>query len=303
MLVYICLVYAAFIPNNKGRIAMLKRITTFLILGMLAGCGGSSDSGSAGTSGDDSNGNSVTPPIDLTGSFKYFGYFDLTDDPLLDRVNRDSNYLELTATQDASVFANSVPPSADSCRLRITSSIPTDVGVIGFPNAQFNFVSAGENFTLTSDAGTYATVAYSEDRFEIAPYPAPAQLVLDIPGDVFPAFSNVVIPEVARAANFKPARNEVLTADTTVTWDPTGIAGNTIYLSVFDFPAAGKVVDLFCSMTDDGEFELPADVQAVLNSSLGVGAELNGAKQNLRSIATIVQGDALLVVTRIIDTL
>lgn len=283
---------------------MLLRIATFSFLGILAGCGGSSSSDPViDPTGGNPDGSSVTPTIDLTGSFKYFGYFDLTDDILLDRINYDANYLELTQAQDASIFVNSVPPAVDNCKLDITATIGTDVGVIGFPDAQFTLVSAGENFTLTSDAGTYATVGYSDSRFEIAPYPAPANLVLDIPGDVFPAFSDVTIPEVVRVANFSPGRNEVLRADTTVTWDPTGISGNTIYLSVFDIFASDKVVNLFCRMADDGEFNLPANVQAVLTSSLGAGAELDGAKQDLRSMSTIVQGDTLLVVSKLLDTL
>lgn len=169
------------------------------------------------------------------------------------------------------------------------------------PEAPFNRVSTEENFTLAS--GTYATIGYSDSRIEIAAYPAPTNLVLDIPGEVFPAFSDVAIPEVVRATNFSPARNEVLRADTAVSLDPAGILENTIYLSGFDIFATDKIVNLFCRMADDGEFNLPADVQAALNSSLGAGAELNGTKQDLLSLTTIVQGDASLVVSKILDTL
>jgi hypothetical protein len=292
------------ISTRVGRFAMFFRIATFSFLGILVGCGGSSSSDPAIDVTDvDVTDSSITPVIDLTGTFKFFGYVDFTDDTVDDRINYEANYLELTEAQDASIFVNSVPPAVDSCKLNITATISTDVGVIGFPDAQFNFVSAGENFTLTSEAGTYATVNYTDSRFEIAPYPVPANLVLDIPGDVFPTFSDVTIPEVVRVTNFNPGRNDVLRAETTVTWDPTGVSGNTVYLSVFDIFASDKVVHLYCRMADDGEFNLPANVQTVLNSSLGAGAELEGAKQDLRSMTTIVQGDTLLVVSKILDTL
>jgi hypothetical protein len=284
---------------------MLTRVVTFGLLGVLAGCGGSSSSVPfIDPAGGDTTGNLVTPAIDLTGSFKFYGSFELTDDTLLDRINYRANYMELTEAQDASIFVHNVPPAVDNCRLRITATIGSDIGNISFsPQAQFNLVSAGENFTLTSDAGTYAKVGYSDSRLEIAAYPVPSNLVLDIPGEVFPAFSDVSVPEVVRAANFSPARNEVLRADTTVTWDSTGVPGNTIYLSVFDIFATDKIVNLFCRMADDGEFNLPADVQAALNLSLGAGAELNGTKQDLLSLTTIVQGDALFVVSKVLDTL
>ncbi|MBX2823584.1 MAG: hypothetical protein KTR33_02570, partial [Gammaproteobacteria bacterium] len=258
-----------------------------------------------GTTGGGTTGGGTTGGATamLTGSYKYFGYFDLTDDTVEDRINFEANFLEMVQPQTAEVFVNSVPPAVDSCRLSITPTIPTDVGVIGFPEAQFTLVSAGENFTLTSDAGTYATVNYSDSRFDIAPYPAPDRLVLDITGDVFPAFSNVDIPEVARVTNFSPGRNDTITAGSTITWDPTAIADDTIYFSLFDIFATDKVVNLLCRMEDDGEFNLPASTQAELNASLGAGAELEFGSQSIRSISVIVQEDAFLVVSRIIDTL
>lgn len=279
----------------------------------LGACGDSSDSTPSATStppatstpsvtstpdGSNTGYPTLLPTVDLTGTFKYFGYIDIIDDTVEDRVNRGSNFLEMVDAQDASVFVNSVPPAIDTCKLRITPSIPTDVGAIGFPNAQFNFVSAGDTFTLTSDAGIYATVNYSDRRFKIAPYPVPDNLTLDIPGQVFPAFNGITVPTVVKVKNFKPRYKQPLTADTPITWDSTGISGHSIYLKVFDIFASDKVVDLYCRMADDGSFALPADIVTALNSSLGAGFELDGAKQDVVSMNVIVQGDAFLVVSK-----
>lgn len=280
---------------------MLRLAIITVCVCFLGACGGSSDSAPSATSTpDDSNTRypTVLPTIDLTGTFKYFGYIDIEDDRVEDRVNRDSNYLEMVDAQDASIFINSVPPAMDSCKLRISPSIPTDVGVIGFPRAQFNLVSAGGTFTLTSDAGIYATVNYTDSRFKIAPYPTPDNLTLDIPGQVFPAFNGITVPTVIRVKNFEPRYKQPLTADTPITWDSTGISGHSIYLKVFDFFASDKVVDLYCRMADDGSFALPAEIVTALNSSLGAGFELDGAKQDVVSMNVIVQGDAFLVVSK-----
>lgn len=281
---------------------MLK--TTVITIGLcfLTGCGGSSSSTPI-TVGPGDGSTTVLPTIDLTGTFKYYGYVDITDDTVENRVNRGTNFLEMVVAQDAALFINSVPPAIDSCKLRITPTLPTDVGTIGFPDAQFTFVSAGDSFTLTSDAGTYATVSYADSRFDIAPYPVPENLTLDIPGQVFPAFSGITIPMAVSVQNFNPGRNQTLSAETTITWDTTGISDHSIYLEVFDLFASDKVVRLYCRMADDGSFTLPANIVSALNSSLGVGFELEEAKQDVVSVSVITQDDALLVVAKRLDFL
>lgn len=306
---------------------MKHTVLTVLVTAMLTSCGGGSGDGSddntasetqtedeiesSGPSEPDSEGDTlvesgngvVEPAIELTGSFQFLGFVEIIQDDLLDRVNRDVNFLQMTELQTASVFSNSVPMPVDSCKLRITTAIPTDVGVIGFPDASFSLVSAGETLTLSSATGTYATINLDESRFDFAPYPVPDSLVLDIPGDVFPAFTEVAVPPVQTVQNFSPVRNEELTAETLISWTPTGIDDHTINIGLFDFPASDQVVDLRCHVQDDGEFTLPAEVIATLNDSLGVGFTLEGLEQNRRSDQLYINGDALLVVSKSLDSL
>ncbi len=271
---------------NKGGLTVL--LTALAV----ASCGG-------GGGGTPANGEATIEAVtNLTGSYQYLGFVEIIQDNLLDRINRDTNFLQMTTPQDAAVFRNSVPMALDTCKLRITETIPSDATTIGFPEATFNLVSAGESLTLTSDAGTYATINLSEDRFEVAPHPAPTPLTLDIAGDVFPAFTGVSVPDVIAVQNFSPRSNETLQADTTISWTPTGLPDHSINLALFDFPASDRVVDLRCHVADDGSFTLPADVIAALDTSLGSGFALDGMQQDRRSDALVIQGDALLVVSK-----
>lgn len=295
---------------------MFSALSVMLLVGCGGGSSGSTDggddtdqadsggqevqSGSNGQGGSDEQGapGVVEAVTGLSGTFRYLGFVEIIQDNFLARVNRDINFLELTSPQDAAVFNDSVPMVVDTCKLYIDDSIRADASVIGFPDTTFNFVSAGESLTLTGDFGTYATIDVTESRFEFAPHPVPVPLTVDIPGDEFPAFANIAIPDIVRVQNFEPFRSGVLEADTVISWTPTGIANHTINLIAVDFPADQTVVDLRCHVADDGEFVLPENIVATLSASLGSDFAIENLEQNMRSDLLVVQGDALLVVSK-----
>lgn len=157
-----------------------------------------SDGGDGGDGNDGSDGFIVDPQPSVSGSYRYFGYVDISLDSFEDRVNHDSNFFKMVSVADAKMF-KTIPPPPDQCRLRITDSIPTDAAAIGFPTQPFELVSAGETMTLSSASNTYADVVFTGSRFEIGPYPAPDELTLDLPGMEFPAFANVNIPCLDRS--------------------------------------------------------------------------------------------------------
>ncbi|MFK7993064.1 MAG: hypothetical protein AB8B87_02940 [Granulosicoccus sp.] len=282
------------------------KTTTLVLTTLIAvyGCSSGSDSSGSGpttapTIGENGEVRISNPTPELAGSFKYFGYFDLKSDDLEDSVDYEANFLEMVETQPADVFANSVPPAVDSCNLSITPTILTEAGVIGFPEAQFQLVSAGDTLTLTSNEGTYADIDRSASRFDIAPYPIPEPLTLDIPGDVFPAITGAAVPDVIVVEGLSPSGNSsIVNKDTVFTWTPSGVDGNSVYISTFDFPQTGKVVGLTCRMADDGEFSLPADISSALQQSLGENFNLSGTRQFTWGFNVVVQGDTLLVLSK-----
>ena len=111
------------------------------------------------------------------------------------------------------------------------------------------------------------------------------------------------MPNQITVEDFQPSRNQTLSADTTVTWTPSDVAGNSVYMSSFDFPASERVVDLRCRMNDDGNFTLPENVIVRLDETLGAGWSLEGIKQDQSAARVVIQGDALLVVSKSRDTL
>ncbi len=132
-------------------------------------------------------------------------------------------------------------------------------------------VSAGETLTFTSPAGTYVTlerqtlnnptvgtlVAYT------LPIPGdvlaglpPAGLTLDIPGDVFPAFSNVAVPDLPTPlTDFSPSIGRPVGASTAFSWTSSGVAGAGVLLEL-----VSNAESINCLLVDDGNFTLPASV-------------------------------------------
>ncbi len=161
-------------------------------------------------------------------------------------------------------------------------------------------ISAGQILTLTSPMGTFATlernsltipsgtvIAYLLPGESVSGMP-PAGLTLDIPGDVFPMFSNVTIPEVpAPLTDFSPPTDDSVDVTTTFSWTPSGVADARVSLSL-----DSDAESINCLLVDDGSFTLPDSVTAQLMgmSDLTVGDADRDATVFVRS------GDAVLFV-------
>lgn len=278
----------------------LKQASLLLLLTMLVSCGGG---GGGGAAGGGSEGLSVESVPDLTGTFRYLGYIDLIDDSVEDKVNRDANFFEFVDLLDGSEFGSSVPMVEDSCSARVLNAIPTNPGTINFPEVPFNLVGAGETFTLTSSAGTYAVVTFSDSRFDIAPYPSPDDLTLDLAAGTFPGFSSILVPAIPEITNFQP---QDITAETVFTWTPVGASSGSIYMTLIEFASTGNIADpldsryveIHCRMKNDGEFPLPQEVTSILSQGLGNDFILTNAERVLKANNVVIQGDAVLVVSR-----
>ena len=268
---------------------------------LLTSCGGSS-----GGSGSEPGPTAPPAPDDgflvvgqpsVSGTFKYFGYVDLIVDSPVQQIDRDTNFFEMTEPQSTNAFLT-IPPAVNQCRLRITDSIPSDSAAIGFPTETFTLASAGETMTLTGPDGTYATAAFTDDRLDFAPFPAPDELTLDLPGMAFPAFSNVSIPPLILPTNFQLSTGDELRVGTEFTWDVANSVDNTLHLSMATIAANSQFVTLNCRMNDTGTYRLPTTVENALVSALGSDFALTGAAIDEKAVNIVTQGDALLVVSR-----
>lgn len=149
----------------------------------------------------------------------------------------------------------------------------TGITVDGIPDfenigSEIPFVDAGDALTLTSPAGTWATlvrqevfgfVLYSVDNDDgsIAGF-LPTGLVLDIPGAVFPAFTGIAVPDVPPALDdISPAAGSTVGMDASFVWMPSGIADARIFLDV-----ESDSTSISCLLQDDGAYRFTPDVAA-----------------------------------------
>jgi len=144
-------------------------------------------------------------------------------------------------------------------------------------DSPFDTVSAGDNIVISSPAGTFVTPV---------PSPLPSGLTVDIPGDVFPAFSNVAVPDVDPLTGVETSGPDNMS----VSWNPGSNDGPILAISVIDITSGAGAT---CFTADDGEFSFPADVQAELDADFTASAiSLIRLDNNIVS-----QGDVVLSVS------
>ena len=176
--------------------------------------------------------------------------------------------------------------------------IPDFSGLVGTVTS----LSAGDVITVGSSAGSYTELSKSEFQGAIfyqaeneLTGPLPTGLIVDIPGDTFPAFANVQVPDVATIALTSPTTGQPVTADTEFTWQAGNDANAYVSLSSSQFSVTDFTSkDVECQVRDDGSFSFPAATKAELGSTFaGSGATIS------RSVTTFQQqGNAVLIVTR-----
>lgn len=165
-------------------------------------------------------------------------------------------------------------------------------------DAGATFLSAGETIVATGPGGTFATlartalpgfVAYAlDDGVDLGPIPS--GLVLDVPGDAFPAFAAVRVPDAPPLANVSPAEPGAATAGTTFGWDAGADPAARV---VVDLTVLGTdpEVSIACVALDDGEFRLPASILARVPADRPVAAGLSRV-----AVQALREGDAVLLV-------
>ena len=134
-------------------------------------------------------------------------------------------------------------------------------------------VSGGDNVLLTSAGNTFASVPFSEefgDYFgdDILPMALPTDLILSVPGDVFPMGSIALnVPQVPQ--RLSPIVGDEITRLSEYRWVPDSNSSQIrlSFLSVVDGEFDG--FPFTCFVEDDGEFQLPENVLAEIDQRPG----------------------------------
>lgn len=178
----------------------------------------------------------------------------------------DAIFCALTTPASAGSIDEQFLTAADSCVVSTDGSADTNtIGELACSDAlPAQTVSAGGNLLLSSSAGSYAdlsqqiigeTITYTTGGSLPRP---PDGLMLDIPGDAFPQFSNVQIPDLQDLAISSPAAGEALGSDTAIRWTAATDRTNSRVL----LTASDADVTVTCSLADDGRFNFSTATQA-----------------------------------------
>ncbi len=248
--------------------------------------------------------------MSIQGNVQLFGVLDVDDDFVSETSDVTGGFIRLDTAVNADRLREELEEEIiQQCEVTVTSFLGNDDDTdldIGFP---FQTVSAGETISLSSAAGTYGELQRTT-QFGFTGYsstvdlvhPAPSPLIIDIPGDVFPAFSNVsvVAPQPISGFNIDPFGG--FNAETEFRWDASTTADSIISLNFSEFNVGAlEFISVECEATDDGSFSLPAETVAEINDNLGVGWTASGISISREVVIVQQQGDAVLVINRTTD--
>lgn len=233
--------------------------------------GGSSTDTTAGSTDNTGNstGGATTGGGTVTGSGNLFGTVNME---VGNDVEFDATFFAFEQAIPLAEIEADLRGSLDTCTVEVVdTSVPGDIDIPdNFNGVGFQTVSAGEVITISSPAGSYAELQrasafgftfYQQDEGAVLTPPVPEGLTLNIPGDVFPAVSNLAYPTVQPLVITGPAAFEPITANTTFTW----VAGSNPNAAVIISAFAGTS-SLDCIVADDGSFTIPAATQAQLGA-------------------------------------
>ncbi|MEM7255938.1 MAG: hypothetical protein AAF404_00975 [Pseudomonadota bacterium] len=222
----------------------------------------------------------------------------------VEAVNTDNDFSRgLFTEMDTPLSAQEVleffVPESDLCEVsRYNAAFPPG-GAFKIYDQEPTLISSGSNITLTSGADVYANLERQIVEGTGLVYRSnsaldeniPDNLVLNIPGEVFPGFANVALSNVPQLQVSAPT--DTVTENTEFVWN-----ANTDPLSVFEIyagynsPETNQVIEIGCTVIDDGQFSF----SEATRGELGEGFTADWFSY-LRVVYDVAEsGDALLLV-------
>lgn len=310
----------------------LALLATPLILAACSGGGGSGDGGTPAVgAATDQSSELIGLQIRQLGLV-----YALTDTPIDDSLNehlssahaRFETFQSPLAANDLSLLEATLNPpqgctvedatydqdvEADNDLFFVEQTAGDDSSAIGRGEA----ISAGEALTVMTPVGSWpdllpstyfsSGLAYSLDNFQptdIEEYDEgynvsdliQAGSTLDIPGDVFPAFSSIPVGGLTplRGLSIGPTVNGELQTTSTVRWTPGDNPDQQVTVAFnSDAPFVDDYKHVVCITRDTGSFAMPSEVQSLMNDFVFLFDDISVARE---SSHYHVSGDALLLV-------
>jgi len=225
-------------------------------------------------------------------------------------------FVGLEEEMSKTVFFEEIGPvnlsDEDECEVVINGPEDPDTPEIG--GVSISGLSAGEVITVSSPAGSFTELlpssffgpsVYVEP--DNMPYPFPTGLRIDIPGDEFPAFDKVVVPDIEPfVLTSLPDTFQHFSISQEITWEPgtPSDANIVMYLDLTETSITvtddtessytARRVEIDCVLKDDGSFSFSTEIQTQLSDAgfneipLDIGRRITTTRQ---------EGDAILIIS------
>jgi len=211
-----------------------------------------------------------TGPAGLTVSARA-GFFALATPLENEPVLKSFNMLD-----SCEVGSESSQINADALDLPIDHLLEADGNEI----FQVAAISAGDTIEIGTDSGSYVSLAKSNQTGDIdyvvqdgadLTMPVPALLNISVQGDDFPAMESAWATPARLNVDFRDAVRSTANG-TVLTWDAAtsvdSVQSRVHIYAGFLNELTGDFTSYQCELADDGEFELPAEVQALYANGL-----------------------------------
>lgn len=266
----------------------------------LSACGGGSSTPASMNPEDPATTNRVTGAI--SGNVKHLGIVGVEAFTSDNEVEAFGTFFEYPNTLAGELFNDAFNPTLDTCIVDVFEELEgntqsPEINSTAVPT----LVSAGEVLNLSSQAGSYLDLQrqtqagiqfYGDDQGAITGS-LPSQLTLDIPGDTFPAFSNISFPTVEPLVIITPILGETITANTGFSWTPGTNPDAHILISATEFSASGEGVTIECLVRDNGVYAFSPEIK----TELGDDFFAFSANVSREASAVFQRGNALLILT------
>lgn len=239
---------------------------------------------------------SPRPVTEDTVALNEYGVIRIAHDTSTAQTQVDAVFCALSRATSAGDIDEQFLTDTDSCTVfNGDAAQTTGLAPLGCSDAlPAQTISAGGNLLMSSAAGSYADLA-QQTAGEVITYAAastlprpPGGLTVDIPGDTFPQFSAVQIPDLEDLEVTSPESGEALRSDSAIRWNAASDRTNSRML----LTASDADVTVTCSLTDDGRFNFPSATQAELGD-LFSATSVSFRRQN---IVSPTRGDSGLVI-------
>lgn len=186
--------------------------------------------------------------VSIIGSFnRYFGNLDQLVSNVLEPLTDDLCEVGSNSSKSIRNRASNFKLIDAGDSIFVRGENGTLIDVIRYPESEGNQYYVDQAISAVSELGT-----------------------LDVPGDEFPAATEIAIPETEAFIFPSHQQGDVVTADSEFNWLPSELNDDYVVITLKTEGGNGDIGWISCEAVDDGTLSLPDEIKSVVNSSARV---------------------------------